>query len=125
MVSISDHDSIDANLKINEQTETRKRRFRLNGRCRLNSDFSTSAFTICRKTRAVELTKTLLDYTFNKENHTNEKLNEVFALLNSAIPEILVVLNHPLWDIEIVGKEATPGFARKFHQRTRTLDSRV
>ncbi len=56
------------------------------------------------KDRAVELTKTLLDYTFNKENHSNENLCEMFLML-SALPEVLVVLNHPIWDIEMVGKE--------------------
>lgn len=56
--------------------------------------------------RADEITKDLLDFTFAKkrelkfeENH----LNELFALLNE-IPDVLIVLNHPLWDIEIVGK---------------------
>jgi hypothetical protein len=53
--------------------------------------------------RAVELTKTLLDYTF-AESPNNEKLHELFAML-SEIPQILVILNHPLWDIEMVGKE--------------------
>ena len=55
------------------------------------------------KDRAVEITKTLLDYTFG-ENPTNEHLHEMFSMLNE-IPQVLVILNHPLWDIEIVGKE--------------------
>ena len=33
-----------------------------------------------------------------------EALHEMFAMLNE-IPDVLVVLNHPLWDIEIVGRE--------------------
>ncbi|HYP49505.1 MAG TPA: hypothetical protein VEQ34_01090, partial [Pyrinomonadaceae bacterium] len=32
------------------------------------------------------------------------RLDELFGLLNE-IPEVLVILNHPLWDIELYGKE--------------------
>jgi hypothetical protein len=56
------------------------------------------------KDRADELTKTLLEFTFNEENHNDAKLTEMFAMLNE-IDGVLVVLNHPLWDIEIVGKK--------------------
>jgi hypothetical protein len=56
------------------------------------------------KGRAVDLTKTLLDYTFTPENHSNERLRELFAMLNE-LSGVLVILNHPLWDIEMVGKK--------------------
>ena len=104
LVSISDHDSIDANLKINEKTDNAKAPISLEWTVPFEFGFFHVGVHNLPKDRAVELTKTLLDYTFNKENHNNEKLSEMFSLLNS-IPEILVVLNHPLWDIEIVGKE--------------------
>ena len=48
-----------------------------------------------------------------KENQSNEKLHEAFSLLNS-IPEILLVLNHPLWDIELVGKEKHAHLLKNF-----------
>ncbi|HEX8287684.1 MAG TPA: hypothetical protein VF556_06815 [Pyrinomonadaceae bacterium] len=104
LVSISDHDSIEANLKVNENTDNAKAPISLEWTVPFEFGFFHVGVHNLPKDRAVELTKTLLDYTFNKENHSNEKLSEMFALLNS-IPEILVVLNHPLWDIEIVGKE--------------------
>ena len=104
LVSISDHDSIDANLKIGEQTDHAQAPISLEWTVPFEYGFFHVGVHNLPKNRAVELTQTLLDYTFNKENQTNEKLNELFSLLNS-IPEILVVLNHPLWDIEIVGKE--------------------
>lgn len=104
LVSISDHDSIEANLKVNEQTENAKAPISLEWTVPFEYGFFHVGVHNLPKDRAVELSQTLLDYTFNKENHTSEKLNEVFSLLNS-IPEILIVLNHPLWDIEIVGKE--------------------
>ena len=45
------------------------------------------------KENAVELTKTLIDYSFS-ENPTNERLHELFAMLKD-IPQVLVILNHP------------------------------
>lgn len=104
LVSLSDHDSIEANLKVNEQTENAKAPISLEWTVPFEYGFFHVGVHNLPENRALELSKNLLDYTFVEENHTNEKLHEVFALLNS-IPEILVVLNHPLWDIEIVGKE--------------------
>ncbi len=104
LVSLSDHDSIAANIKVNEQTENSKAPISLEWTVPFEYGFFHVGVHNLPTDRAEELSQTLLEYTFNKENHTTEKLNEVFALLNST-PEILVVLNHPLWDIEIVGKE--------------------
>lgn len=104
LVSLSDHDSIDANLKVNEQTENAKAPISLEWTVPFEYGFFHVGVHNLPPARAAELTQTLLDYTFKPENQTSEKLNELFALLGE-IPEVLVVLNHPLWDIEIVGKE--------------------
>jgi hypothetical protein len=102
LVSLSDHDSIDANLKINEETETAP--ISLEWTVPFEYGFFHVGVHNLPKDRAVDLTKTLLDYTFNEENHSNEKLREMFSMLNE-LPGVLVILNHPLWDIEMVGKE--------------------
>jgi hypothetical protein len=47
IVSISDHDSIDGTLELNRKIL--RRRSRLNGRCRSNTAFSTSASIICQR----------------------------------------------------------------------------
>ena len=104
IASITDHDSIEANLRIGEQIDHTKAPISLEWTVPFEYGFFHVGVHNLPKERAVELTKTLLDYTFDKENHTSENLNEMFAMLN-ALPEVLVVLNHPLWDIEIVGKE--------------------
>ena len=104
LVSISDHDSIDANLKVGEQVENSKAPISLEWTVPFEFGFFHVGVHNLPVNHADELTQILLGYTFNKENHSNEKLHEAFSLLNS-IPEILIVLNHPLWDIEIVGKE--------------------
>ena len=103
IVSISDHDSIEGNLKLNEQHD----KARAPSSLEWTVPFEYGFFQVCvhnlPPAQAVELTKTLVDFTFS-ENPTNERLHELFAMLND-LPQVLVVLNHPLWDIEIVGKE--------------------
>ena len=104
ITSITDHDSIDSNVIINEQTDNGKAPISLEWTVPFDYGFFHVGVHNLPKQDAVQLTKTLLDYTFNKENHSPEKLNEMFTML-SEIPEVLVVLNHPIWDIEMVGKE--------------------
>jgi hypothetical protein len=102
--SITDHDSIEANLKIGETVAVENAPISLEWTVPFSYGFFHVGVHNLPKERAVELTKTLLDYTFNEERHNAANLNEMFSMLNR-IPEILIVLNHPLWDIEIVGKE--------------------
>lgn len=104
VVSLSDHDSINANLQVNERTENFKAPISLEWTVPFDDGFFHVGVHNLPKARAVEITKTLLDYTFTKENHSKERLNELFAML-SDIPEVLVILNHPIWDIEMVGQE--------------------
>jgi len=104
VTSITDHDCIDANLLINEETANEQAPISMEWTVPFEFGFFHLGVHNLPKDSAVELTKTLLDYTYNKEDHSTEKLNEVLAMLH-ALPEVLVVLNHPLWDIEIVGKE--------------------
>jgi hypothetical protein len=104
ITSITDHDCIEANLQINEHTANEQAPISMEWTVPFEFGFFHVGVHNLPKDRAVELTKTLLDFTYNKENHTIEKLNETFAMLH-ALPEVLIVLNHPLWDIEIVGKE--------------------
>jgi len=113
ITSISDHDSIDANLLINEYTANEQAPISMEWTVPFSYGFFHVGVHNLPKDRAVELTKTLLDYTFNEENQSAEKLNELFSMLN-ALPEVLVVLNHPLWDIEIVGKEKHAHLLKNF-----------
>ncbi len=103
IVSISDHDSIDGTLQLNEKQDNAKAPISLEWTVPFEYGFFHVGVHNLPKSRAIELTKTLVDFTFSP-NPSNERLTELFAMLN-AIPEILVILNHPLWDIEMVGKE--------------------
>jgi hypothetical protein len=101
LVSLTDHDSINANLRINESEHSP---ISLEWTVPFDFGFFHVGIHNLPHDRAQQLTDTLLDYTFNKENHNNERLTEMFAMLNE-IPQVLVILNHPLWDIEMVGDE--------------------
>ena len=104
ITSITDHDSIDANLQLNEDTPNEQAPISMEWTVPFEFGFFHVGVHNLPKERALELTKTLLDYTFSKENQTTAALGEMFAMLHD-LPEVLIVLNHPLWDIEIAGKE--------------------
>jgi hypothetical protein len=104
IVSLSDHDSIDANLRLNESGDDPAAPISLEWTVPFEYGFFHVGVHNLPKEGAVNITQGLLDYTFNKEFHTNEKLSELFSMLNE-LPGVLVVLNHPLWDIEMVGAE--------------------
>ncbi len=112
IVSISDHDSIDGNLALNEQRENAKAPISLEWTVPFEYGFFHVGVHNLPKDRAVELTQTLIDYSFS-EKPNNEHLHELFAMLNE-IPQVLIILNHPLWDIEIVGKEKHEILLRHF-----------
>ena len=104
IASITDHDSVDANFRICETTANDQAPISLEWTVPFEFGFFHVGVHNLPKDRAVELTKSLLDYTFEEENHSSENLRGMFAMLN-ALPEVLVVLNHPIWDIEMVGRE--------------------
>jgi hypothetical protein len=52
---------------------------------------------------ATEITRELMKYS-NQEEEDAMPLRDLLALLNEA-PETLVVLNHPMWDIEFIGAQ--------------------
>jgi hypothetical protein len=113
IVSLTDHDSIDAALKVNEQNGNSHAPISLEWTVPFEYGFFHVGVHNLPQERAVELTQTLLDYTFNEENHTNECLSEMFSMLKE-LPEVLVILNHPLWDIEMVGKERHEALLKDF-----------
>lgn len=113
IVSLTDHDSIDSTLEVNEVAENDHAPISLEWTVPFEYGFFHVGVHNLPKERAIDLTKTLLDFTFNEENHSNVRLTEMFALLNE-IPQVLVILNHPLWDIEIVGQERHEALLKDF-----------
>ena len=116
IVSLTDHDSIDANLQVNRRNENERAPISLEWTVPFDYGFFHVGVHNLPPAQAVEITKRLLEVTFVEENHTDEKLTEAFALLND-LPGVLVILNHPLWDIEIVGKERHEALLKEFIKR--------
>ncbi len=101
-VSITDHDHINGNLTIVENRQEKSVPISMEWTVPFEFGFFHLGVHNLPQDSAAEITTTLLDYTFNKEFHGAERLNELFAML-SEIPQVLVILNHPIWDIEMVG----------------------
>src|SRR5688500_9669066 len=118
MVSITDHDSIDVSVDANHGLDSTKAPISMEWTVPFEYGFFHVGVHNLPPDRAVDITKTLLDFTFEKENHTKERLTDVFAMLNE-LPGVLVVLNHPLWDIEIVGQERHEALLKDFLQQHR------
>ena len=116
IVSLTDHDSIKATLEVNEIQPGSNAPISMEWTVPFEYGFFHVGVHNLPKERAEEITATLLDLTFNEANHGDAKLIEMFAMLNE-IPGVLVVLNHPLWDIEIVGKERHAALLRMFIER--------
>jgi hypothetical protein len=104
LVSLTDHDSIAANLEVNGHPDAPGAPISMEWTVPFRYGFFHVGVHNLPPNNADDLAKALLDYTFNTENQNDAKLTEAFALLNE-LPGVLVILNHPLWDIEMVGKE--------------------
>lgn len=105
IVSITDHDSIKSNLQILKKEDNKKAPISLEWTVPFEYGFFHVGVHNLPKERADELAKALLSYTFSGDKEPNkEKLHELFKMLNE-IREVLLIVNHPLWDIEIVGKK--------------------
>lgn len=116
IISLTDHDSIDSNLEVNQHHDNSKAPISLEWTVPFDYGFFHVGVHNLPEARAIDITKQLLDITFVKENHTDEKLTEMFAMLNE-LPGVLVILNHPLWDIEIVGRERHEALLKEFVKR--------
>ncbi|MCY7377467.1 MAG: hypothetical protein LH472_16035 [Pyrinomonadaceae bacterium] len=102
IVSITDHDCITANLEINEHIPNNQAPISMEWTVPFECAFLHVGVHNLPPARAFEMTGQLLDYSSNPANPNNEKLHEIFAMLNE-LPKVLIVLNHPVWDIEMIG----------------------
>jgi hypothetical protein len=113
IISLTDHDSIEANLSVNEALPDESAPISMEWTVPYEYGFFHVGVHNLPKANAVDITKTLLDFTFNEENQTNERLTELLEMLWE-MPGVLVILNHPLWDIELVGKERHEELLKSF-----------
>lgn len=113
IVSLTDHDSIEANLIVNETSPEESAPISMEWTVPYEYGFFHVGVHNLPKDRAIDITKTLLDFTFVEENQTNERLTELLDMLWE-MPGVLVILNHPLWDIELVGQERHEELLKNF-----------
>jgi hypothetical protein len=103
IVSITDHDCIQANLDLNREIDNSHAPISMEWTVPFGCAYFHLGVHNLPTGRADEITRLLLDYTRAKGEPDNERLNDLFAFLNE-IPSVLVVLNHPVWDIEMIGQ---------------------
>lgn len=108
IVSLTDHDEIAGNQTIRaERDDAKDAPISLEWTVPFDYGFFHLGVHNLPADRADQMTKDLLDFTFEKERGLafgDERLDELFEMLND-VPEVLIVFNHPIWDIEMVGKE--------------------
>ncbi len=56
-------------------------------------------------------------------NPSDERLTEILAELHRE-PNVLLVFNHPLWDLYLVGRERHAFLVNEFLQKTATICTR-
>jgi hypothetical protein len=108
IVSLTDHDEISANKIVRgEVGNAENAPISLEWTVPFEGGFFHVGVHNLPERRADAITNDLLDFTFAEKRgliYGEKRLDELFGLLNE-IPEVLVILNHPLWDIELFGKE--------------------
>ncbi|MEQ1764920.1 MAG: hypothetical protein ABL984_17460 [Pyrinomonadaceae bacterium] len=110
IVSITDHDSIQAGLDLNARGDS-THPISMEWTVPFGEAYFHVGVHNLPPEQADELSRILLEYTSSTGKST--ELNEVLSLLNQ-FPEVLIVLNHPSWDIEMIGQQRHDHALRSF-----------
>jgi hypothetical protein len=113
MVSISDHDNIKAPMLLRTVPSAR----RIPVSVEWSAPYDVQSFHLgvhnLPSDRAVEWMATLEDFTANP---SDKRLTEILSALNKE-PNVLVVFNHPMWDLYIVGEQKHQFLVNEFLQK--------
>jgi hypothetical protein len=101
-VSITDHDDIEAGRLLQVIGETRRIPISLEWTVPYRHGFFHLGVHNLPRERAGEIAAELMKYTERRSDAM--ALRDLLAMLHES-PETLVVLNHPLWDIEFIGAD--------------------
>ena len=104
IVSITDHDSIEANLIVNSANPTERAPVSMEWTVPFDRGFFHLGIHNLPPGDPSAVANLLLAYTDDPSVRSASKLDELFSFLHE-MPGVLIVLNHPLWDIEMVGNE--------------------
>ena len=104
IVSITDHDSIEANLIVNSVDPAAIAPISMEWTVPFDRGFFHLGIHNLPPQNPTAIVDLLLQYTNDASIRSPNKLDELFSLLTET-PGVLIILNHPLWDIEMVGTE--------------------
>ena len=104
MVSLTDHDTINAPMLLRTVPSAR----RIPVSVEWTVPYGEQSFHLgvhnLPSARAAEWMKTLSDYTANPSESSGTRLIEILRALHDE-PNVLVVFNHPMWDLYLIGAE--------------------
>ncbi len=113
MVSITDHDTISAPMLLRTVPSARQ----IPVSVEWSAPYGPQSFHLgvhnLPSARATAWMAMLADYT---DHPTDARLTEILSALN-AEPNVLVVFNHPMWDLYLVGKERHEFLVNEFLQK--------
>jgi hypothetical protein len=113
MVSITDHDNITAPMLLRTTASAR----RIPVSVEWSAPYGEQSFHLgvhnLPSARATEWMDTLADFTANPREG---RLTEILKALD-AEPNVLVVFNHPMWDLYLIGKERHQFLVNEFLQK--------
>ncbi len=113
MVSITDHDNIKAPMLLKSVPSARQ----IPVSVEWSAPYDVQSFHLgvhnLPSAKATEWMATLAEYTAHP---TPDRLTEILAALN-AEPDVLVVFNHPMWDLYQVGRQKHRFLVREFLQK--------
>jgi hypothetical protein len=113
MVSITDHDNITAPMLLRTVPSAR----RIPVSVEWSAPYGNQSFHLgvhnLPSTRATEWMATLADYTAHP---SDKRFTEILHALH-ADPNILVVFNHPMWDLYLIGREKHQFLVNEFLQK--------
>jgi hypothetical protein len=113
MVSITDHDSITAPMLLRSVPSARQ----IPVSVEWTAPYGEQAFHLgvhnLPSARAAEWMETLAEFTAHP---SDERLTELLAALD-AEPNVLVIFNHPLWDLYLIGAERHEFLVNQFLQK--------
>jgi len=113
MVSITDHDNIKAPMLLRTVPSARQ----IPVSVEWSAPYGVQSFHLgihnLPSAKAPEWMQTLADFTANP---SDARLTEILSALN-AEPNVLVVFNHPMWDLYLVGAEKHQFLVNEFLQR--------
>jgi hypothetical protein len=110
IVSITDHDDIEAGRQLQVLDASKQFPISLEWTVPYGIGFFHVGVHNLPPNQADDIMTLLMGYT---ESPKPQHLTTLFAMLNG-LHEVLIVLNHPLWDIELIGKEKHNALLKDF-----------